>query len=171
MKEFEEALVSSGKSENIPEAQNLFGALIGVWDFEWIDGHGTQEERHVKGEWIFSWILEGMAVQDLFICPCRAERDKNPLLDSEYGTTIRIYNPEKEAWDVFYGCAGEAIRLTAYREGSRIVLVEKEYQKMKWIFSDLTEDTFHWQKFVTQDRIGWQIAGEVFAHRRKCAQL
>ena len=68
MNDFETALVSPGKNSLIPEKDNWFGPLVGTWDIEWVDGHGTEHERHVKGEWIFSWVLEGMAVQDVFIC-------------------------------------------------------------------------------------------------------
>src|SRR3712207_7687923 len=61
---------------------------------------------------IFSRVLDGTAVQDLFIVPSREERlhDKQP--DAEYGTTLRIFNPKTMAWDIFYSCMGEAILLT-----------------------------------------------------------
>lgn len=57
MNDFETALVSPGKNSLIPEEDNWFGPLVGTWDIEWVDGHGTEHERHVKGEWIFhgSW--------------------------------------------------------------------------------------------------------------------
>ena len=93
MNDFETALVSPEKNSLIPEEDNWFGPLVGTWDIEWVDGHGTEHERHVKGEWIFSWILEGMAVQDVFICPSREARNIKTYPDAAYGTTIRIYNP------------------------------------------------------------------------------
>ena len=54
MKEFIKALVSKNKSNIVPAEHNLFGHFVGEWDFEWIDCYGTAEERHIKGEWIFS---------------------------------------------------------------------------------------------------------------------
>lgn len=137
MNDFETALVSPGKNSLIPEEDNWFGPLVGTWDIEWVDGHGTEHERHVKGEWIFSWVLEGMAVQDVFICPSREARKIKTWPDAAYGTTIRIYNPQQRTWDIFYGVAGEATRLEARKEGSRIVLTEITGQKMKWIFPNL----------------------------------
>ena len=77
MKEFIKALVSKNKSNIVPAEHNLFGHFVGEWDFEWIDCYGTAEERHIKGEWIFQWILEGTAIQDVFICPSRKERLTN----------------------------------------------------------------------------------------------
>ncbi len=166
MSEFAEALISKSKSNSIPDAFNYFGDLIGEWDFEWIDNHGTEKERHIKGEWIFSWILDGSAVQDIFICPSREERINNKQPDAEYGTTIRVYNPKNQAWDIFYGCTGEATRLEARKDGDRVVLTEITSQKMKWIFSDITDNTFHWQHIRTQDGIAWTVKGELFASRR-----
>lgn len=74
MKEFEEALVCKCKNERIPEEFNYFGKVIGEWDLDWNDRLNTSTPRRVKGEWIFSWVLDGMAVQDVFIVPSRAER-------------------------------------------------------------------------------------------------
>ena len=164
---FAEALICKSKSNIIPEAQNLFGTLIGEWDFEWVDNHGTDKERHIKGEWIFSWILEGTAIQDIFICPSREERINNRQSDAEYGTTIRIYNPQSEAWDIFYGCTGEATRLQARKEGEMVVLTEVASQKMKWVFSEIRENSFHWRNMRTEDGVTWKVQGELFALRRK----
>lgn len=167
MNEFANALISNSKNDRIPDDYNYFGALIGEWDFEWIDNHGTEKERHIKGEWIFSWVLEGSAIQDLFICPSRQERIQNKQSDAEYGTTIRIYNPKNQAWDIFYGCTGEATRLEAKKEGDKIVLTEVTSKKSKWIFSDITDHSFHWQHVRAQDGTNWIVKGEVFATRKK----
>lgn len=166
MSDFETALVSPEKNSLIPEEDNWFGPLVGTWDIEWVDGHGTEHERHVKGEWIFSWILEGTAIQDVFICPSREARKIKTWADAAYGTTVRIYNPRQRTWDIFYGAAGEATRLEARKEGSRIVLTEITGQKMKWIFSELTENTFHWRNMATEDGEHWFLQGEAFATRR-----
>lgn len=54
MGEFINVLVSKGKSNLIPEKDNLYGQFVGEWDFEWVDNQGTTGERHVQGEWIFA---------------------------------------------------------------------------------------------------------------------
>jgi hypothetical protein len=166
MREFEEALVCKTKSNSIPEVYNFFGPLIGEWDFEWIDNHGTEKERHIKGEWIFSWILEGTAIQDVFICPSRTERINGNQPDAEYGTTIRIYNSKSQAWDIFYGCEGEATCLEARKDGDNVVLTEISSEKMKWVFSRITDNSFHWQHLRIQDGTAWKVKGEIFALRR-----
>ena len=109
MNEFINALCSNTLNERISEEYDFFGSLIGEWDIVWNDHLEDAEPRRVKGEWIFSRVLDGTAVQDIFIVPSRSERLRDKQLDAEYGTTLRIYNPQTMAWDIFYGCMGEAI--------------------------------------------------------------
>ena len=92
MGEFINVLVSKGKSNLIPEKDNLYGQFVGEWDFEWVDNQGTTGERHVQGEWIFAWVLEGTAIQDVFICPSRKARIKDYQPDAAYATAVRMYN-------------------------------------------------------------------------------
>jgi hypothetical protein len=168
MYEFSEALVSSGRNELIPVDKDLFGQFVGEWDFEWVDNRGGNGERHIKGEWIFSWILEGRAIQDVFICPSRAERNLHPQPDAEYGTTVRVYNPKTEAWDVFYGYPAQATLLEARKKDGRIELTEVLKKEMKWVFSDINPGSFHWQNIATNDGgLTWTISGELFATRRQ----
>ena len=86
MKHFYKALTSEVKNEALPEEFNYFGKLIGSWEIDYID---NSTSRVIKGEWYFSWVLEGMAIQDVIVLP-----------GFEYGTTLRVYNPGTHAWDV-----------------------------------------------------------------------
>lgn len=115
MGEFINVLVSKGKSNLIPEKDNLYGQFVGEWDFEWVDNQGTTGERHVQGEWIFAWVLEGTAIQDVFICPSRKARIKDYQPDAAYATTVRMYNPNTEAWDILYTELGGATQLEGKR--------------------------------------------------------
>ncbi len=165
MNEFMKALVSVERNEKIPEEKDYFGKLIGEWDFIWKDGIGTNKERNVKGEWIFSRVLDGTGVQDLFICPSRVERKIIHEPDEEYGTTIRTYNPVTGNWEIYYCCHGESTRLEAVKEEDKIVLTEKVHGKMKWIFSEMEENRFHWQncKLIGDE---WIVCKECHAVRK-----
>ena len=135
-------MCSSARNERIPEDCDFFGGLIGGRDIVWNDHLEEAEPRRVKGEWIFSRVLDGTAVQDLFIVPSREERlhDKHP--SAEYGTTLRIFNPKTMAWDIFYSCMGEAIRLTARMVDDDIILTENTTKKMRYVFSDIVASSF-----------------------------
>ena len=60
----------------------LFGLFVGEWEFDWTgydeDGDETLTER---GEWIFGWVLEGRAVQDVWIIPGRERRGRVGLAE------------------------------------------------------------------------------------------
>ena len=81
--------------------------LIGEWAIEWSDHLDDAVPRCVKGEWIFSRILEGTAIQDLFIVPSRTERLSNPQADAEYGTTCGFIIPRQ--WRGIYSTDARAV--------------------------------------------------------------
>lgn len=166
MNNFVNALVSETPHKAILPEYDLYGELIGDWDLTWTEREGTEEERTVIGEWLFSRTLDGMAVQDLFIVPSRDERKIHPQPDAEYGTTIRFYNPATHNWDIFYGCPGHTLRLEAKREGDSIVQTEILEGRLKWIFSGITKDSFRWEKLICNDTGTWTTAGIVHAKRK-----
>ena len=167
MNEFSDALIDTGKKGKIPQEYDWFGFLIGEWDILYSDNHGTGRERHVKGEWIFSWVLDGTAIQDVFICPSRTERQIHPQPDATWGTTLRIFNPGTKTWDIFYGASGEAERLEAKKEGDAIVLTEITAGKMKWTFSDIGDNYFLWENRLFNEDGSSQLQCRIVGTRRK----
>lgn len=166
MNDFETALVSPGKNSLIPEEDNWFGPLVGTWDIEWVDGHGTEHERHVKGEWIFSWVLEGLAVQDVFICPSREARKIKTWPDARLRHDDQ--NLQSPATDMghFLRC-GRRSHAAGSEKGRQPDCPDGNYRaKDERIFSELTENTFHWRNMATEDGTHWFLQGEAFAARR-----
>lgn len=146
MNEFTEALLSESRSASISEEDDFYGKFIGYWDCLWVDS-----ERKVKGEWYFSRILKGTAIQDLFILPSREEVLINPQADSEYGTNVRFYNPKTHNWDIFYGVPGVSFRLEAVKDGNKIVHTEITKKKLRWVFAEIKDDSFIWEKYNCDD--------------------
>ena len=153
MQDFFEALASESKNEALPEAFNYFGKLIGSWSIDYIE---SSNSLTIKGEWHFSWVLEGMAIQDVIILP-----------NYEYGTSLRIYNPDTHAWDVAYGYTGKIIRLEAREQNDMIVLTYINDKKRKWIFTRIEDNRFHWKNVTVKDDGEWNINAEIFAERIK----
>lgn len=141
MKDFFEALNSTKKSIAIPEEFNYFEKLIGSWKIDYVD---SCISHVIKGVWHFSWVLEGMAIQDVIILP-----------DYEYGTSLRIYNPDTHAWDVAYGYAGKIIRLEAKQQDDNIVLTFIDDERRKWVFAEIENNHFHLAKCYRKKR--WQM--------------
>lgn len=119
-----------------------------------------------KESGFFQWILEGTAIQDVFICPSRKERLTNYQPDAAYGTTVRMYNPDTLAWDILYTELGGATQLEARWEKDRIVQTVVNNDNLRWVFSEITQTSFHWQRLVRTDGEHWTVEAELFAVRR-----
>ena len=163
---FCEALISKERNQCLPKEADWFGTLIGEWDIVWVEYHNEREIKHQKGEWIFSRVLNGFGIQDLFIVPSREERIRLNQPNAEYGTTIRMYNPSTGNWEIYYTCLGEYCRLTAIKQENEIILTEKTEQKMKWIFSEITENSFHWRNIMQSEKGEWILCCDCHAIRR-----
>jgi len=170
MSDFTKALISETPKSGLEEKLNLFGQFVGDWDLDGVYGKGTPDEWRVPGEWLFSWILDGTAIQDTFICPSRKERAINPHPDAEYGTTVRFYNPSKNTWDICYGGYGYMTILEARQFGNQIIVTNKDTSDglNEWVFSDITPTSFHWQNRTSHDNgATWNVNFEVFASKRQ----
>ncbi|MEG0452415.1 MAG: hypothetical protein RR428_00730 [Coprobacillus sp.] len=153
MQDFFEALRSESKSTALPDEFNYFGKLIGSWAIDYIEDNTSLA---IKGEWHFSWVLEGMAIQDVIILP-----------DYEYGSSLRIYNPDTHAWDVAYGYTGKIIRLEAKKQDNMIMLTFINDERRKWIFTNIQDNHFHWENITVKDDGEWYINAEIYAERIK----
>jgi hypothetical protein len=67
-------LVSDSRSAEISEPDDLYGWLIGVWDAEVRDFLPDGSSCEGRGEWHFARVLEGRAIQDVWIAPPLGER-------------------------------------------------------------------------------------------------
>ena len=63
-------LAAPGRSSGIPEAEDVYGWLVGSWELEVLHYKGVDVSAHrISGEAHFSWVLEGRAIQDVWITP------------------------------------------------------------------------------------------------------
>ena len=95
-----------------------------------------------------------MAIQDVIILP-----------DYEYGTSLRIYNPDTHTWDVAYGYTGKIIRLEAKKQDDMIMLTFVNNERRKWVFTKIEDDCFHWENITVKEDGEWYINAEIFAER------
>lgn len=151
MQHFMEALTSEEKNNALPEEFDYFGKLIGSWQIDYIDNSNS----HVmKGEWHFSRVLEGLAIQDVIVLP-----------GFEYGTTLRVYNPCTHVWDVAYCFTGKIIHLIAKRQDDKIVLTNIENERKKWVFVKIEDNHFHWQDITVKEDGKWHVNFDLYADR------
>ena len=164
MDTFSEALLS-GKTNRIPDEFDWFAPLLGDWDCDYYDEYVKGEKRHVKGEWIFRRVLEGSGVQDIFIFPSRATKEEHPEPDGEYGSSLRIFNKDTESYDVCYTCTGIMKRLNFKKDGDKIAGKVLDEESTYWIFSDITENSFHWEYIMNKPDGSRDLVCEIFAKR------
>ena len=162
MDEFVKALVSDGRSPELPEEHDWFGKLVGSWRLDYLDRNLSSS---VEGEWIFARVLEGMGIQDVIILPARDVRTETPHPLAEYGTSLRVYNPGTHAWDIAYCYTGRIMRFEARKQGDIIVLTGVEDERRKWVFAKIEDDYFHWQDVTVRDDGEWEVRFDLHARR------
>jgi hypothetical protein len=165
-KSFAEALVSN--ESTLPEHVQIFAPFIGGWDLlvRWFDEQG-KVTRTERGEWYFSWVLEGRGLQDVWIVPPREQRQTGALY--EYGTSIRIYDPELDAWrSTWIGPMHHVVRtFTARKVGEQVVLQTTPDIEpvMRWSFYDIETSAFAWRNEI-QVHAQWRTQQTFEARRR-----
>jgi hypothetical protein len=147
------ALLAAAPDPKLRDALGLFGQFVGSWDVAIVNHLPDGTTQTVKGEWHFGWILGGAAVQDVWMAPTSAQRAAGePLIG--YGTTLRFYDPKIDAWRILWASASyrNTILFTARRRGSEIVMDGDAVQPpMRWIFSDITPQSFRWRAVQSKD--------------------
>ncbi|SRR6266568_1891186 len=170
---FVDALLSAGPQADQKERMALYNDLLGDWDVDVIDYGPDGIRQKSKGEWYFSWVLEGRAIQDVYIVPSRAIRqaDKSAKI-TRYGTSLRAYDPTAGVWRVTWinPVTGAHNMLVGKRRGDEIYQEGRNLDGslIRWIFSDVTADSFHWRGETSPDGgKTWSLAAEFFGHRMK----
>ncbi len=149
----------------------LFGQFVGSWD---VDVHNLPPggpERRLDGEWHFSWVLEGRAIQDVWIAPKRALRRSHRPAPGEYGATLRFYDPQIDAWrSTWHGPVAGVVKSFIGRPVGNEIVLEGSFApgvSTRWIFSRITRTSFHWRAVESRDH--WRTerkVQEMFAVRR-----
>lgn len=121
--------------------------------------------QRLKGEWFFRRVLEGAAIEDIFIRPSREAKELDLQPDGEYGAAIRMYDQSKRRYDMTYDCTKYAKRLEVRKEQGAIIYIVPDDPAEKHVFSDMTKSTFHWQNIRVLENGIWRVNREVFASR------
>lgn len=167
-----EALRADGPDPERKAGLMLFGQFVGEWlmDVSFFQPDGKLI-RNFQADWVFSWILQGRAIQDVLMHPCREERAQNPNAPLKSGSTIRYYDHEQDLWPVVWiGPESNTYVSLIGRKNGDGILVEgpdTDGSPMQWIFSDITPKTFRWRGMTSKDGgKTWFMEQEMFATRR-----
>jgi hypothetical protein len=154
----------------------LYGFLVGSWDST-VVAHEESGVTHTnRGEIHAGWVLEGRALQDVWMLPGRAERDPAappralPVTGNWYGTTLRVYDPGIDAWHILW--SNPPTQLYARQIGrarGQDIVQEGRHESgalMRWSFTKIKPASFHWLGEISADNgASWRLQAEVLARR------
>jgi hypothetical protein len=137
-------LLASGPHADYGEGINLYGFLPGSWVADAVIHRPDGGRVEKRGEIHAGWILGGRAIQDVWDLP-----------ESFYGTTLRIYDPEQNAWHIHWHDTLKQYypRQIGRAEGSDIVQLGRSEagEVLRWRFTEIARDSFHWIADLSSD--------------------
>jgi hypothetical protein len=165
-----DGLGADGPNPEMREKLMLFGQFVGDWNIleaRYPQPDGTEILR--KGEIHFGWILNGSAIQDVWM----THKGKPPRAEPA-GTTIRFYDPKIDAWHVIWISPAQGVVQTfiARKVKDEIVLQgrTKDGYPERWIFSQIKPDSFRWKAEESHDNEKtWKVTEEMQVQRRRVA--
>ena len=94
---------------------------------------------------------------------------------SDYGTALRFYDPEIDAWRVVWASPanGDLLTFIARETGDEIVLEgeDPDGSPMRWIFSEITPSSFRWRRVFSSDGgATWRLHKEMSVRRVNAAR-
>src|SRR5215510_7573724 len=171
---FLQALVAPERSNELTDQEDIYGWLIGGWEATAYDYAADGTAHESSGEWHFGRVLEGRAIQDVWISPPRSQRSDKTLSKqyNRYGTSMRVYDRESRVWRVtwFNPVTGVRNDLVGRRQGDEIVQegLAADGHKIRWFFKDITPTSFRWLgEYLESDGKTWRLQAEFRARRMK----
>lgn len=165
-------LRAPGRSPEIPESADVYGWLVGSWELEVLHYRAMDvSSKRIMGEAHFAWVLEGRAIQDVWIMPPARDRAQaSDRANNMYGTTLRVWDPALKAWRITWinPVTGYEERQTGTKIGACIVQVgaRPDGTATRWRFIEITPDSFHWLgEALEPDGATWKLEGEFKARR------
>jgi hypothetical protein len=161
---FADVLHAAGPDPERAAKLGLYAWLVGDWEFEITtileDGatHGGHGEIHA------GWVLQGRAIQDVWSIP-----EPLPGAGSWYGTTLRIFDPNLDAWRIFWN--DPAVNFFSQQigraRGSDIVQEGPSPKggTMRWTFSEIEPESFHWKAERSANDVDWRKQVDIRARR------
>jgi hypothetical protein len=169
---FHTKLAAPNRSSEMPESADVYGWLVGSWELEALHYAAVDVSAlGLMGEAHFGWVLEGRAIQDVWIMPRRSERAGHAgKINNMYGTTLRVWDAAIQAWLISWvnPVTGHREEQIGRRIGEDIVQVgaRRDGTSTRWRFTEISQNSFHWiGESLNPDGQTWKLEGEFRAKR------
>ena len=146
----------------------LFGQFVGDWDIVSVKSPNPSGVAFkAGGEVHFAWILDGRAIQDVWMTHDDELKKAVPV-----GTTIRVYDPGSGVWKSTWI---SVIRHTVqtfiahqFREDVILEGITEAAKPERWIFSEIKQDSFTWHsEESSDDGESWTLMEEMVMKRHR----
>jgi hypothetical protein len=151
----------------------LYSWIVGRWEMDvtTILENGATHQGY--GEIHAGWVLQGRAIQDVWMIPRLRDRHPGteplPGAGNWYGSTLRIYDLELDAWRILWSDPATNVftQQVGRAQGSDIVQTGPDPRGgwMRWVFSEIQPDSFHWTAERAPDDWKWRREVEIRARR------
>jgi hypothetical protein len=163
-------LSAPGPHASLGDQARVWDRFVGTWDcdFGFYLEDGTV--RHSPGELEFGWVLDGRAIQDLWITyPKEGEKERS------IGTSIRFFDDASRTWRVLFVNPryGAVLSVQGGMVGDRIVLggQDPDGSQLRWSFDDIKDGSFTWRGERSRDGgKTWRLEEEHHMRRRPSGQ-
>jgi len=148
---------------------STFGQFVGIWDMDIkLFDRSHRVVYHQPGVWMFSWILDGRAIQDVLVCP---PRPGSRNVQRGIGTTVRFFDETKGVWKITFMAPTSAtyVQLEGGARGDSIILEGRDMDgsQLRWTFTEITSTSFHWSGLSSpDDGKSWWVEQEMSASKR-----
>jgi len=158
-------LSASGPHASLGDEARVWDRFVGTWDCDFGFHLEDGSVRHSPGELEFGWVLDGRAIQDLWITyPKEGEKERG------IGTSIRFFDAKSRMWHVVFVNPkyGALLSVQGGVEGDRIVLRgHDDDSELRWSFNDIKDDSFTWRGEKSRDGgKTWRLEEEHHMRRR-----
>ena len=151
----------------------LFSWIVGQWDMDVMTFLEDGTTHRGRGEIYAGWILQGRAIQDVWMIPRLRDRragiDPLPGAGNWYGTTLRIYDPALDGWRILWSdpATNFFTEQIGRAHGSEIVQTGPDPRggSLRWVFSDIEPSSFHWTGERAADDRSWRREVDIRARR------
>ena len=161
-------LVSSGPAPDLAEELMLFGQFAGDWACDVVLKLPNGSKVSGTCEWHFGWVLDGRAIQDVWIAKYKNLKSNNSA--NAYGTTLRWYDPGTDVWHVLWVNAQQNVvhSFSAKKIGNEIVLNSQDGPNhlVRWVFNKISPQSFHWRSEVSTNGGKTWFTGQEMSARR-----
>jgi hypothetical protein len=159
-------LSASSPHPSLGDEARVWDRFVGAWDCDFNFFLEDGSVRHSRGELEFGWVMDGRAIQDIWITyPKEAGKERG------IGTSVRFFDSKAKTWQVVFisPAYGAVLTVRGGTEGDRIVLrgIDGEGSMLRWSFNDIKPDSFTWRGEKSRDGgKTWKLEGEHHMRRR-----